>query len=72
MTMFIPVAPGRKGRRGFEFEPTRRLADLRDRYLHLRDDPETDETLRIYSRELVREIGIELRSRNARPEVSAA
>lgn len=72
MQTFVPVAPGRKGRRGFESEPTRRLVDLRNRYRQLRDDPKTDAGLKAYSRDIVHEIGAELRRRNVRREAVAA
>ena len=64
---YLPVAPGSRGRRGFETAPTRRLADLLRRYRAMRDtDP--NPAARQYAAEVVRELRNEL---NARRPVAA-
>ncbi|MDP9469509.1 MAG: hypothetical protein M3Q71_02420 [Chloroflexota bacterium] len=56
MSIFVPVAPGSRGRRGFATAPTKRLATLLRRYRHLRDDPATDPRTRAHASEIVAEL----------------
>ncbi len=56
MNVFLPVAPGRQGRRGFGTAPTKHLATLLRRYQRIRDDPATDPDTRAYARKIVTEL----------------
>ncbi len=56
MRIFLPVAPGSQGRRGFGTAPTKRLATLLRRYRHLRDDPTADPRTRTHAGQIVSEL----------------
>jgi hypothetical protein len=71
MAIPVPVIPGRRGHRGVEFAPTKRLRELHRYYRKRLTDPDIDPGFHLYCRELTDEIDEEMRRRNRRTAVAA-